>query len=727
MRNKDKNELVRRMEAVVPDRRRGDALLVDTMRYRHSDELNEMHLRDYLEVLIRRKWIIAIFVCSVVLTVAIASYFMTPLYKATATIQLKGVKNNLLSFEDVYKDGSNLETEYNILKSRNLAIRVHASFPAEYTISPPDSKTLFKSDEEFQRTPVTLGEVIKGLEIIPVKKSDLVNLVFTSDDPVFAARAANVYADEYINYTRDSKLGPTKSGSIRLEKEVNEMRNKLETSEKNLNHFIANSKHLYTKTDQNFENLLTNKLSSLSDKLDQATSDRITKESIFKEIKRNGIDYEIILRNPMIQSLTMDRIKLETEYSKLLKIHKPEYPKMIAIKEQIDNINSTIKAEKNKVINTVESDYRLALQEERSLSESLKSVQKEVNELQKTMVEFQILTREVETNREIYNSLLQRFKEVDISAALTDSDVQIIDRASVPRNPFKPNWVNNILLSVIFGLFGGVFIAFFAEYFDDTVKSDEDISKTSNLPVLGQVPATENNPKQMLKDNTEHNAAFAEAFRSISTCIQFSNAERPPKQILITSPMEQEGKTLISSSIAMSLVSSQERGVIIDADMRRPDLHELFNIDNSNGLSSFLAGVSEFDGLVKQSPYAGLDVISAGPSPPNPSELLNSSRMKELIDALSAVYDYIIIDSPPVLGMSDSLVLSTITDGVIVVVKASSTSKEALTQTNYSLKSVNATMLGVVLNGVNIKKKLGSSSYYNSSYLNKDSSTKKIL
>ena len=726
-RNDNKNEIAMRMKSVVPDRRRGDALSVDVMRHGQTDEGNELHLRDYLEILLRRKWIVVVFMCSVILTVAVASYSIIPLYKATATIQLKGIKNNLLSFENAYEGGSNLETQYNILKSRNMAQRVHLSFPSDYRINSFSSRSLLRSDNKKLQSPVSLGDVMRGMEVVPVKNSDMVNLVFISEDPVFASKAANAYADEYVNYTRDSKLGPTQSGSVRLEKEVDDMRNKLETSEEKLNHFISNSKYLYTKSDQNFENLLTQKLSKLSNELDQATSDKITKESAFNEIKKEGVDYEIILGNSMIQSLTMDRIKLETEYSKLLKIHKPAYPKMIYIKEEIDKINSTIETEKTKVINTVESDYRLALQKERFLSEALDSVQKEVNVFQRTMVKFQILSREVDTNREIYRSLLQRYKEVDISAALTDSDVQIIDRASVPKGPFKPRWVFNLVLSIVFGFAGGVFLVFFVEYFDNTVKTEEDIAKISRLPMLGKVPSSDNGPKKLLKDNTEHNTAFAEAFRSISTCIQFSNADRPPKQILVTSPIEKEGKTLIATSIAMSLISSQERGVIIDADLRRPDIHELFDIDNSVGLSSFLAGISEFEGLVRKSPYEGLDVICAGPIPPNPSELLNSSRMKELIDALSAVYDYVIIDSPPVLGMSDSLVLSTVIEGVVVVVKANSTPKEALIQTSYSLNSVNAKMLGVILNGVQIKKKYAQSSYYHSPYLSDKSDTGKIL
>jgi capsular exopolysaccharide synthesis family protein len=191
--------------------------------------------------------------------------------------------------------------------------------------------------------------------------------------------------------------------------------------------------------------------------------------------------------------------------------------------------------------------------------------------------------------------------------------------------------------------------------------------------------------------------------------------------------MAQEGKTIISTSIARSLTSSYQKGIIIDADLRKPDVHNVFNIDNSNGLSSFLAGISEFDGLVKKSPYAGLDIVTAGPIPPNPSELLNSLRMRELIDALSAAYDFIIIDSSPVLGMSDSLILSTIAEAVILVVKANTTPGDALSQTNRSFRNVNAKILGVVLNGVDTNSKYNNSSYYYSPYLNDNGKEKKLV
>jgi capsular exopolysaccharide synthesis family protein len=691
----------------------------DISRFYYEEEEKQAHLRDYLEVLIRRKWIVIAFLLSVVTTGTIATFLMKPLYRASTTMQLKGVKSNILTFQDAYKEGLASETQYNILKSTNLAERVVTKLTLD-TINEGDRKS------------ISVGAIKEGLEIQPIKKSQLVNINFVSRDPVFAANVANTVADEYINFARESKLEPAQLGGLRLKKEVEDMRARLEDSEKQLNEYIANSKFLINKQDRNYENLLTTKLSSLAIEQEKATSERISKEAIYQEVNKSGIDYNIVLQNGLIQSLTKDYIKLESQYFELLKIHKPEYPKMLRLKNQIEQLQNRIKVEEQKIINTLHSDYNLALKKEKLLSSAIEKIRQDVNAFQQNMIQFQILKGEVETNTEIYNTLRKRLKEVDISAALTESDAQILDVAQVPNAPFKPKKAQNIVLSLLFGLMGGVFLAFFVEYFDNTIKTDVDIEKISRLPVLGRVPISKATPKELVNVNSNENAAFdivafSEAFRSISTRIQFSSASKPPKQLLVTSPMAQDGKTIISLNIAMSLMSSQKKGIIIDADLRRPDVHTLFNIDNSTGLSSFLSGISEFDGLIKKSPYSRLDAITAGPVPPNPSELLNSSRMRELVDGLSAAYDFIIIDSAPVLGMSDSLVLSTIIEGVIVAVKAGNTSGDALSQTNKALKSVNAKILGVVLNGVDINTKYAYSSYYGSPHLNGNRKGEKLL
>jgi succinoglycan biosynthesis transport protein ExoP len=709
----DSLEKAVKLRTVSPPVIRRESLPPDISRSYYQDKEKQPHLRDYLDILIRRKWIVIVFLVSVVVTGTIATFIMKPLYKATTTIQLGSGKTELVTFKDVYKVGGDVETQYKILNSMNLAERVVARLSSE------------NIEEDGKR--ISIGAVMSGLEIEPIKKTDLVSVNFIAQDPGVAAYVANTVADEYINFRQESKLKPTQLGGLRLRKEVEDARAKLEDSEKQLNEYVAKSQFVFTRNDVDYENLLAQKYSALDQELNKVTSERISKEAIYQEVKKSGIDYNVVLEKPIIQSLMTDYIKLESEYSNLLMIHKPEYPKMLQLKDQIENIKKRIEIEEQNVINTLQSDYQLALKKEKLLSSAIAKLRQDVTALQKDMIQFQILKREVETNRVMYDTLLKRLKEVDISTTLTESDVQILDRAQVPTTPYKPQKAYNIALSLIFGLFGGVFLAFFAEYFDNTIKTDADIERISHLPVIGKIPTSKTSPKKLINDISNDGAAFSEAFRSISTSIQFLNTSRLPKPILITSPMAQEGKSTISASIAKSFLSSQKKGIIIDADLRRPDIHTLFNLDNSAGLSSFLDGTSEFNGLIKKSPYPGLDVITAGPIPPNPSDLLNSSRIKELIDAMSAAYDYIIIDSAPVLGMSDSLILSTITECVILVVKANITPVDALIQTNKALMNINANTVGVILNGVDVKSGYAYSSYYCSPYLNENGKRDKLM
>jgi capsular exopolysaccharide synthesis family protein len=710
----------------------------DISGFYENGEEQQAHLRDYLEVLLRRKWVVLSFLITVVITVTIASLFMTPLYKAQTVLQLISGKTDLVEFRDVYKERNNLETQYKIMKSRSLAERIAEKIPPEHLpksyergfLSAISSILPFSDGQDkdpVKRKKLSPGIIMGGMEVQPVKKTHLVNINFVSEDPVFATYAANMVADEYMRYASEIKLKTSELGEERLRKEVEDMRANLEASEKDLNDYIARSQFIITRNDKDYENLLSNKLSLLNNALDQATSERISTEAIYEEVKNSGIDYKIVLEDPLMRQLTQDYIKLESEYFNLLMIHKPEYPKMVQLKDQIEKLKDRIEVEEQKVINTLHSDYTLALKKEKLLSAAIGDLRQEVNDFQKNMIHFFRLKREVETNREIYDSLLQRLKEVDVTTALTESDVRVLDRAQVPGIPFKPRLSYNIVLSLIFGLFGGVFLAFFAEYFDNTIKTDKEVEKITRLPVLGSVPISKTNSQDLVKINASDNIAFSEAFRSIGTRIQFSNTSKLPRKLLITSPMEQEGKTLISASIAMSLISSQEKGIIIDGDLRRPDVHTLFDLDNSVGLSSFLSGTSEFEGLIKESPYAGLDVITAGPLSPNPSALLSSSRMRELIDVLSATYDYIIFDAAPVLGMSDSMIMSTILDSVILVVKANKTPRDALAQTHKALTSVNANTLGVVLNGVKMKKRYAYSNYYCSPYLNDNGKKKELV
>jgi capsular exopolysaccharide synthesis family protein len=708
------------------------SLPASPLRWNSEKEEKQPHLRDYLDILLKRKLIVIAFFVPVVITVTLVSFIMKPLYQSSVTIQLGAENPAILDFKNLYGDtlGSEYyETQFNILKSNALAIKVVERLPeaiekefiaSKRTFSLPFGST--KGDEKDQRRwrsaeareKTLTNFLVNKIEVVPIKKSQLVNINFLSYDPASGANVANTIADEYVKFSLESRLEPTQQAKNRLEKEVEDMRTKLESSEGQFNEYMKRNNLFFFNKEQNYESVLTQKLSIISRELDQATAERLSKEALYQEVRKPGNHYNVILANPLIQTLTKEYITQETEYIRLLNIHKPDYPKMLRLKEQIEKIKSNIEAEERKIINALDSDYKIAVKKEGYLASAIEDLHKDVTTIQNKMGQMQMLQRGVETNRELYGSLLQRLKEVGVSTALTESKIQILDRAEVPGVPFKPNKPFNIALSVIFGLFGGVMLAFFVEYFDRTIKTPDDVEKGSPIPLLGMVPLSDEIPEKLIYVNSTNNEAFTEAFRSLSTYIQFANISKPPKQILITSPLQGEGKTLLSVNAAMSLVNFLGRGIIIDADFRRPKVHTFFGLDNSKGLSSLLSGVTDFDGTVKKSPHPGLDVITSGSMPSNPAQILNSPRMRELIKVLSAKYDYVIIDSAPVLGMSDSLILSVLVESVILVVKSGSTPSEALTQTYKLLNNVNAKILGVVVNGVGQKTKYGYSSNYTS-------------
>jgi capsular exopolysaccharide synthesis family protein len=710
-------------------------------------EGHKPHLRDYLEILLRRKWLVIGFFMSVVTIVTVASFLMKPSYRATTSIQIRKASPSTVAFQDVFQSDRTERdyylTQYEILRSRNLAQRVINKMPGDMEAEmsskgivssaigvisgylPTFANDAHEVFDEQKKENKLINSVIKRLGVQPVKTSQLVNISFVANDPKFAANVANTIADEYLLYVRESKIEPTLEARERLVKEVDSMREKLRASEENLNHHIAKSRNIFLNEDKGYESLITKKLSKLFEKMDEATSDRISREAIYREVKKSGIDYSAVLQNPVIQSLTIEYSNLESEYYNLLKVHKPVYPTMVRMKKQIDQLKERIGEEEQRIVNSLDSDYKIALKREMFLSSAIEKLQQDVTASQQNIIQLQMLNREVETNRDIYNSLLQRLKELGVSAALTESNIQIIDRAAVPYKPFKPNKALNIILSLIIGLFGGVLLAFFTEYFDNSVKTVEDIEYRVDMPVLGMVPVSETNPIELISTDSQEIGPFADAFKSISTFIQFNNTQqKPPRQILITSPLPRDGKSISAINVAKSFSSLYGKGIIVDADLRKPSLHSMFNLDNSTGLSSYLSG-AKGHGLINKVPGLGFDVITSGPVPTNPSELLNSLLMKELINTLSSThYKYVIIDSAPILGMSDTLILSTFIEAVLVICRSAITPRDALAQTIKSLNNVNANVLGIVLNGRDNMKKYGYSYGYSYGHAGKKNGKK---
>lgn len=729
----------------------------------------EVHLRDYLQIILRRKWIVLTFFLTVLTTVTIATFMMKPQYKSTVTIKIDKENPNVLAFKDVYAverpEEDYYQTQFKILKSRNLAKRVIRQMKLDANPEFSGQKAELKAASFLKKPDSMLKEegidsslidgFLQRVAVVPQQKSRLVNVSFTSYSPELAARVTDSLAKSFIDLNIESKFEATQQAREWLEKQLEAMKAKVEQAEEKLNDYAKANGIIFleSKIDEkdgkggSNENIISKKLGALSTEMITATSERMQKEAIYNEIKSGDAEVSpLVMNNALVMTMRKDYAALESDYNQNLKTYKADYPKMVKLKELMDQVKKRMDTETKRVVSSIKKDYEAAVKREAYLKTAFEKLKQEALDLNNRAVQYQILKREADTNKELYNGLLQRLKETGISASLTSSNIQILDRAELPKSPFKPKKALNILLSLIVGLFGGIGLAFFAEYLDNTIKTPEDVEKKMYMPSLGLVPLyapekiafkskhrkaaaadseTKATPVEYIS-HTDSKNHLSEAYSSIRTFLLFSTAGKPPKVMMVTSARREEGKTTTAINTAISLTKSNAKVVIIDADMRRPRLHKVFKVSNTAGLSSFLSGNEEFgDTLVKHTDIPDLDVITAGPLPPNPAELLGSFRLRELIDGLYPLYSYIIFDTPPILGLADAAIASTQTDGVIMVVRSGQTPKEAAQQAKKILESVNAKVLGVVLNAINEPNmKYGYYSYYQYYYQNYTSDEK---
>ncbi|MBI5848224.1 MAG: polysaccharide biosynthesis tyrosine autokinase [Nitrospirae bacterium] len=732
---------------------------------------DDVHIRDYLQIILRRKWIVITFLLTIFTTVTIGTFMMKPQYKSTVTLRIDKENPNILTFKDVYAverpEEDYYQTQFKVLKSRNLAKRVIRQMKLDANPEFSGQKAELKAASFLKKPDNLLKEegidstlvdgFLKRVEVIPQQKSRLVNVSFTSYNPELAAKVTDSIAKSFIDLNIESKFEATQQAREWLEKQLEAMKAKVEQAEEKLNEYAGKNEIIFleTKVDEKdgksggSENLVSKKLGALSTEMITATSERIQKEAIYNEVKSGDAEASpIVLNNALVMAMRKDYAALESDYNQNLKTYKPDYPKMVKLKELMDQVKKRLDTETRRVVSSIKKDYEAAVKREAYLKSAFEKQKQEALDLNNRSVQYQILKREADTNKELYHGLLQRLKETGISASLTSSNIQILDRAEVPKGPFTPKKGRNLLLALIIGLFGGIGLAFFTEYLDNTIKTPEDIEKKMYMPSLGLVPLyapekislksgrgkdkvtakqqqTKASPVEYIS-HSDSKSQLSEAYSSIRTFLLFSTAGKPPKVMMVTSARREEGKTTTAINTAISLTKSDAKVVILDADMRRPRLHKVFKMSNTTGLSSYLSGNDEFgDALVKHTDIPNLDVITSGPLPPNPAELLGSYRLRELIDGLYPLYNYIIFDTPPILGLADAAVASTQTDGVIMVVRSGLTPKDAAVQAKKILESVNAKVLGVVLNAINEPNmKYGYYSYYQYYYQNYTSDEK---
>jgi capsular exopolysaccharide synthesis family protein len=716
---------------------------------------NELGLSDFIEILRKRKWIIITALVLSVVTVLIASLMMTPQYKAEITIEISPDNPKITTFEDVVEldapQAEFYETQYKLIKSRTLAGIVSkdlelakkpefdpdrkgqgtsliAAITGLFSPERPADPKKAAADQRVRDKKIT-DEFLKRVNIDPDRKSRLVKVSFLSSDPEFSASAINTLGDKYIEWLLERKLDATKSARKFLEKQLSQVKANLERAEEELNKFSKSSDII--SLDANL-NLTYKQLAVLNEALAESENERLAKEAYYEQIKDGNYEYlPQVVNDESVQDLNEEYVKVKAEYDNISVIYGPNYPDIKQLGAKLASIESDIQKRVNGIAESINKGYEAALRKENIMKKRTEEQTQRASALNDKAIQYKILDREVETNKSIYQSLLQRVKETEVTSGIKATNIQIVDYATAPLMPYKPNIPLNLLIAVFVGLAGGVFLAFVTEHFDKTIKDEEELKKMFSIPFLGGVPLV---PSQEIANgqiekitHTNPMSVISESFRVIRTSVLFASPDRRPKSILITSSQPLEGKTTCTSNLAISFTQSGYKVALIDADMRRPRLSKIYrNGGNANGtgLSTYLIGKYQLEDTVRETEIDNLHVIVSGPIPPNPAELLGSERMKELIHALQERYDIVLFDGPPILGFADSQLLARAVDGVLIVTSTGITQRKTLQLSIEELRKVQGKILGAIIN------RLESSSsryrYANYYYGEKDGKTLKI-
>ena len=691
-----------------------------------------LEMGDYINIIFRHKWVILTFLSFVLVTTLIVSLLTTPEYRAYGRLEMNVNAPKVTKFEEVVdtklQTREFMRTQVNLLQSSSLIVRVinalnldkNALFNPD--IAKPESKigkllsnlraklkewkqliTGQKSDtfqKKLEREEFLEKKYKENLSIDLERDTTIINLAFTSPDPILAHKIVNSQIKEFIGWQMDKKIAAADSAKEQLKKQIENARVQLEKSEDELNNFAqrAGIVSLDSKL-----NLVYRQLEEINNALAKAEADRLAKEALYQQAKAGDVSsIPMVLENPLIQNLREEYIKRLSEYEEHSTVFKADYPRQQKLKAKIADIQKLIAKEENKILNGIQSDYLTSLKTEETLREKAEEKKTAALALNSRATQYKILEREVSTNKVIYQSLLERSKEIDANVGVDIGNMQVVDYAKIPSRPYKPNVRLNLLIALAIGLIGGVGLAFFFEYFDKTVKRVDEISERFQIPVLGVTPQIQeknlNFDKLVRQDPTSH---FSEAIRTTKVSLELSGSgDYPLKSLLITSTAPQEGKTTVASNLAITFAETGERVLLIDCDLRRPRLHRTYGDDSHprKGLSQFLAGTCGIEDVIKKTDIPNLYFISAGLIPPNPVELLASKRMKKALASFTEHFDRVILDGPPAGGFADVLVLGNIVSGTILVCSLGQTHRDALRLFLKGILHVNGYLLGCVIN-----------------------------
>jgi len=659
----------------------------------------DIDLMAYWRVLVKRRWLVLGTLLAVLAITLLMTFLATPLYRATAVMEIDDHVQQVVEVDGMATqppaDAQFQQTQYELLKSRSLAKRVATALaldPAQLEVLSDGAVDTAPGAAAQDRLALATTLVQQGTAIEPVRDSHLVKVHFDSPDPELSAKIANALAEGFIQSGLERRYGASSYAKNYLEEQLKDVKSRLEASERQLVDF-AQKEGLVSSPDG--QSLASSNLADLNEALAQAQAQRIRAQARWGQASSGGALPADMLDASIIRDLQASRAKLQAEYQQKLQVYEPGYPEMQQLKSQIDAISRQIQTEMANIRASVRAEYTGAAAQERLLQGKLDALRSQALDVDSRSIEYNILKREVDTNRQLYDGLLQRYKQVGVAGDVRADNISIIDPARVPANPYKPDLSVNLAIGFLIGLLLGVLAAFLLEYMDETVKTGEDVEGKLRVPVLGVIPMLQRQTPTEAFDDPR--SAFSESYRSVRTALQFSTNQGIPPSLLITSALSGEGKTTSALSLARNIAQLGKRVLLVDGDLRNPSLHKLLGKAQDVGLSNLLSNSATFSDVVQATGQPGLSVVTSGPLPPNPAELLAGPPLAALLAEAASQFDQVILDGPPVMGLADAPILAHSAAATLLVVQAGKTNVTSAQAALKRLRFARARIIGALL------------------------------
>jgi capsular exopolysaccharide synthesis family protein len=680
-------------------------------------------LAHFIAVLRRRRWLILGAVVVALAASLILTLMMTPLYTSRSTVEIQRENINIVRVADVQPEASPVDmefyqTQYGLLKSRALSERVATDlrlFDDQHffeMFGVDDASLWFENGRprpgastREQRVRAAAKILLDNVTVSPFRLSRLVEVAFTSPDAAFSATVVDAWTRHFIETSLERRYQATSYARRFLEERLQQLRGRLDESERRLVGYaaregIVNIPGVQTESGVVPERpIIADDLVAINRERAQATADRVRAQSRLKSpagVVTEALEYQAI------GGLRQRRAELAGEYARLLAQFEPEYPAAVALRQQIAELDRSISREEGRVRSSLQAAYGASASRESDLTQRVETLKSDLLDLRRRSIQYNIFQRDVDTNRQLYDALLQRYKEIGIAGGVGVNNISIVDAARLPDRPSSPRPIINLLIALVLGLSAGLGLALALEQIDDAISDPSDLETAFGLPLLGTIPnSKEDDLHVVLQDRKSQ---VSEAYMAVQTSLSFSTDHGVPKSLAITSTRPGEGKSTTAFAVAQSLARTGRNVLLLDGDMRAPSVHHLVGAGNERGLSNFLAGDDNLASLIQKTGDTNVSVMSAGPQPPSAAELLASDRMDLLLRQLLATFDQVVIDSPPVVGLADAPLLASKVEGTIFVIESHDTKIGQARLAIARLKAAQAHLLGVVLTKFETKR-----------------------